>query len=88
MRRITDTLGWKSGWGWRSDLWTAPDGTQYAQCRNGERADVELVPSMQPLPSIFLREYDTSAKKRREQKEARQLERAARAKRRKVRSKL
>ena len=59
-----ETKGWQHVW----DRWYSPDGTEYTECRNGERPDVELLgPKGQDsnLRPIKLRLWDTSGAARR-----------------------
>ena len=61
-----NTKGWKREW----DRWYSPDGTEYTECRNGERPDVLLHSKKFPgLAPIKLRLWDTSGAARRAKRE-------------------
>jgi hypothetical protein len=77
-RCVKSSRGWSNSFGDNTDLWTGPDGEQYARCRNGERPDVLIqTPKMKRwgIPPLQLRRYRTSSRRRTTRRTARMIAR-------------
>ena len=91
MKKITDTKGWKNGYGVEATMWFAPDGTVYAECRNGERPDLALQSKKMKkwhLAPLLLRLYDTSSLQRKVKRARRQVQKGIKSRERKKRNTL
>ena len=88
---VRETKGWTNGYGVEATMWFSPDGTVYAECRNGERPDLILQSKRMKkwgLAPLELRLYDTSSLQRKVKRARRQVKKGMKSRGRVVRKTL